>query len=175
MKLLYGKALRDAIGRNEVIANCEDIDHACLDSVRVGLSLKDALITDMRDIDMQNLCPHQFRTAKVSEITIEPGRFYIGTSRERIRIPSNMLGQMFTRSKYARVGLEFALSSSFVFPGYGLKEPMPFVFEISTRTSPMKLTSGVTYAFLVLYELAEGIPCKPDGDKQFPFIEGGLS
>jgi hypothetical protein len=85
-----------------------------------------------------------------------------------------MLGQMFTRSKFARVGLEFALSSSFIFPGYGLNDPVPFVFEISTRASTVTLTAGGTYAFLVMYELDEDVRCKPESGRPFPFIEGGL-
>jgi deoxycytidine triphosphate deaminase len=174
MKLLYGKALRDALARQEIIADCDDIDRACLDSVRIGLSLHNVVLTDIQNIDMKSVVPRQFTRTEFSELTLEPGHLYIGTSRERIRIPSNMLGQMFTRSKYARVGIEFALSSSFVFPGYGLDEPKPFVFEISTRVPSVTVTSGVTYAFLVLFQLDEDVPSKPEARRQFPFTEEGL-
>lgn len=174
MRLLFGNELGAALDRNEVI--CAESGRAAnrLDDIRIGLSLDDSLITDIGDIDPTRLVPARFHRFRFEKTIIEPGRFYLGASRERIRIPPNVMGQMFTRSKYARVGLEFALSSSFVFPGYGWDDPKPFVFEISARAAPIELRAGNVYAFLTLFILDRSLLPKPTRDREFPFVQGGL-
>lgn len=171
MRLIHGSALKEFLERGEIIADCADSPAVCLDEIRVGLSLAPRLVTDLTDIDVERVEPASSRTT--SDLTVVPGRFYLGSSQERIRIPNNVIGQMFTRSKYARVGLEFALSSSFIFPGYGWDDPQSFVFEISSRCAPIKLTAGRVYAFLVLYELEDCTFVKEAGTR-FPLKPGFL-
>jgi deoxycytidine triphosphate deaminase len=174
MKLLYGEALAAALKRNEIVVPESGCAVQRLDEIRIGLTLSGTLITDISEIDSREFKPTHFKRLEFTKAPILPHHFYLGTSHERIRIPPNVIGQMFTRSKYARVGLEFALSSSFIFPGYGWHEPTPFVFEISARAAPVEVAAGEIYAFLVLFTLDDPIHPKPVQSRTFPFVEGGL-
>lgn len=174
MKLLYGEALTASLDRNEIVCARSGQSARRLDDIRVGLTLDGTVVTGIHDVDSRTLRPARFDRVEFADTVISPGEFYLGVSRERIRIPPNVIGQMFTRSKFARLGIEFALSSSFIFPGYGWDNPTPFIFEISARAAPVQVSAGEVYAFLVLFTLDEPIVPKPGGNNEFPFVAGGL-
>lgn len=67
-------------------------------------------------------------------------------------LPRNIFGIINTRSKYARLGLELARSSTFVIPGFGAERPSPIVFEITVPHSIQGLRAREAYGFLLLFE-----------------------
>jgi len=90
---------------------------------------------------------------------------------EEFSLPDNIMAIVYTRSKYARIGLEMVRSSVFVIPGFGRTTPTPIVFEISTSVEVTNLTSDEKYAFLLFYELTNGIELTASDYKtRFPLM-----
>jgi hypothetical protein len=83
--------------------------------------------------------------------TLRPGRFYLATTRERVRLGPNYFGSVHTRSKYARVGFETLTSSNFLVPGFGSTGPAPIVLEITTRLPTSGLSRDHVYCFMLIY------------------------
>jgi dCTP deaminase len=89
---------------------------------------------------------------KKDEIVIMPGQFILGISKEKIKLPDNVCGWLYGRSRFARFGLSIHSTASFIHPGIHNKQ----VFEISnTSNMPLVLKSGVKIGQIIL-ERAEG-------------------
>lgn len=54
---------------------------------------------------------------KEKSITLPPGGMCLGITRERITMPSDMIGTLEGRSRYARMGLAVHVTSALVMPG----------------------------------------------------------
>ena len=50
-------------------------------------------------------------------ITLEPGEMCLGITKERIRLPADIMGSLEGRSRYARMGLAVHITSALVQPG----------------------------------------------------------
>lgn len=54
---------------------------------------------------------------KEKSITLAPGGMCLGITREKIRMPKDMIGTLEGRSRYARMGLAVHVTSALVMPG----------------------------------------------------------
>ena len=60
-------------------------------------------------------------------IELKPGDFVLGITRERIRLPSNIMGILSGRSRFARLGLMVHVSSNLVHPGSNNRQVLEIV------------------------------------------------
>lgn len=135
----------------------ENAEALFLDDVRIGLRLRDKLLEVRSARKPRSMDSARKRELYVAEATLRPGRLYLGLSREELWLPPNVMGLLYTRSKYARLGLNMMGSSVFVIPGFGGGTPTPIAFELSVLVRMRGLTASERYAFLVLYELSGSV------------------
>ncbi|MBI2671133.1 dCTP deaminase [Candidatus Woesearchaeota archaeon] len=89
---------------------------------------------------------------KTKSIVLEPNEYALGITKERIKLPSNICGNITGRSRYARFGLSIHVTASYIQPGINNKQ----VLEIK-NVSPFSivLSQGLKICQLVL-ERTEG-------------------
>ena len=86
------------------------------------------------------------------QIILRPGEFILGITREKIKLPDNICGWIYGRSRFARFGLNVHSVASFIQPGVNNKQ----VFEISNLSGmPLILKPGTKIAQIIL-ERTEG-------------------
>jgi dCTP deaminase len=80
-------------------------------------------------------------------IILQPGQYVLGITKERIKFPSNICGELVGRSRFARFGVSIHVTASFVQPGVDNKQ----VLEIK-NVSPYTiiLTEGLKICQLIL-------------------------
>jgi len=82
---------------------------------------------------------------KSSSITLEPGGFIIGISKEKITLPKNICGILSGRSRFARFGIAVHTTAFLVHPGVSNHQ----VFEIkNTSNNIVTLKPGLKVAQL---------------------------
>ena len=87
------------------------------------------------------------KLVRKDKITVMPGQFILGISKEKINLPKNICGWLYGRSRFARFGISIHSTASFVHPGVNNKQ----VFEISNHSNvPLVLKSGLRIAQLIL-------------------------
>lgn len=106
--------------------------------------------------------------------TLNRDSTYLGFSKERLMLPSNVIGSLHTRSTLARIGLDFFGSSTYVSPGFGAETPTKIVFEITARVQVRNLPLHEHVAGLVLYQI-NGVDAvwrgKGNHASRFPFVD----
>jgi dCTP deaminase len=80
-------------------------------------------------------------------ITLKPGQFVLGITKERIRLPDNMVGWLEGRSRFARLGLSIHITASFVQPGVDNRQVLEI---INLAPHPLELKAGTKVCQLVL-------------------------
>jgi len=76
-----------------------------------------------------------YTIAKKGSITIKPGEFVLGITKEKITLAENLCGLLSGRSRFARLGILVHATASFIQPGISNRQ----VLEIK-NASPNKLT-----------------------------------
>ncbi|MBO1329502.1 dCTP deaminase [Acetobacter suratthaniensis] len=88
--------------------------------------------------------------------TIQPRDLVLGCTRERIRIPSDIVGQISPLSHVARFGLGVTCGADFVNPGYGGSAASMLTLELYNYNSrPLELCAGMPIAHLRFVTLGE--------------------
>lgn len=146
-----------------------------LDDLRIGLRMRQFLLqVDNAVVDL-SMAERPDNAIKVKKLALEetvlmPGLLYIAITQEEFRLPSDVLGWIYTRSKYARVGFNAVASSRVIIPGYGQTRPTPLVLELSVLRPTVGLKTDEAYAFLLLFELDEPtVVYKKDYWNRFPY------
>jgi dCTP deaminase len=86
------------------------------------------------------------------EILVMPGQFVLGITKEKIKLPNNICGWIYGRTRYARFGLSVHSTASFIQPGVNNKQ----VFEISNKSNmPLILKAG-TKIGQIIFERIDG-------------------
>ncbi|PPR47015.1 MAG: Deoxycytidine triphosphate deaminase [Alphaproteobacteria bacterium MarineAlpha5_Bin9] len=98
--------------------------------------------------------------AKNNSILINPGSFYILKSKEKIKIPKSMAGEMIPYD--TAIGDFRAHYAGFFDPGFGDNFGSHAVLEVRTSEVPFSLEDGQTIA-KILYEKLNKIPSKTYG------------
>jgi len=87
-----------------------------------------------------------------NEITLHPGEFILGITKEKIKLPENICGWLQGRSRFARLGLTIHITASFVQPG---SENRQVLEMINLCPHPLRIKAGERIVQLVL-ERTEG-------------------
>ena len=92
------------------------------------------------------------KLVRKNEIVVMPGQFLLGISKEKIKLPGNICGWIYGRSRFARFGLTVHSTASFIQPGINNKQ----IFEISNMSNiPLVLKAGTRIGQIIL-ERVEG-------------------
>lgn len=124
-----------------------------LDEFKIGLTLADEGWVLPHTVNMAK----PMRRRRLSRVnlrrqTLQPGRLYLGTSKEHFRLPHNVFGLLHTRSSYARHGIDCFGSSVYVSPGFGSDGAAPIVFELRVLSAVRNLPN-FPMAGMVLFAL----------------------
>ncbi len=74
---------------------------------------------------------------KVKELSLEPGAFVLGITKEKIRLPQDICGSLSGRSRFARLGLVVHATANFVHPGVNNRQVLE-IKNISNSTLVLK-------------------------------------
>ena len=84
---------------------------------------------------------------KRDKIMLMPGQFILGITKEKIKMPNNVCGFLYGRTRFARFGLSIHTTASFIHAGVSNNQ----VFEISNESNvPLVLKAGTKIAQLIL-------------------------
>lgn len=93
----------------------------------------------------------KLKTIKKS-ITLKPGDFILGITKERIKLPNNICAFLSGRTKFARLGLAVHVTANFINPDTNNKQ----VFEIKNLSNqPIKLFPG-TKICQIIFQKTKG-------------------
>lgn len=79
-------------------------------------------------------------------VILEPGALVLGITRERIRLPPDIMGTLEGRSRYARMGLAVHVTSALVQPGVDNHQVLEIV---NMGPKPMKIWAGMRISQVV--------------------------
>lgn len=153
----------------ELIQNGGIIHRHCqyLDGIKIGLRIDPVghvlpAVVDLGDKG-SSLEPFDVRTE-----AMVPGRLYLLRTEEAIALPPTIFGFMHTRSRFARLGLDFLGSSNYVAPAYGDGAPANLVLEVTCKAQTRNLPLDTAVAALVLFEVETPIRAH-SATNRFPF------
>jgi dCTP deaminase len=157
------------IGKRELLKLIEEgvieidpFDPSAVGSVSVDLTLgnhfrvfsPDELEVYSEDIDPSRLGElveiqdHEF-------IELKHGDFVLGITRERIRVPENIIGILSGRSRFARLGLMVHVSSNFIHPGSNNRQVLEIV---NLGPHLIRLHPGIRICQVAFAEVKGGVP-----------------
>ncbi len=92
-------------------------------------------------------------------LTLEPGEFALGITKEKIKLSNNICGWLSGRTRYARLGLGVHVTANFIQPGVNNKQ----VLELKNLgNTPIKLKAG-SKVIQIIFERTEGKASKYTG------------
>ena len=116
----------------------------------IDLTLDNKFRIFYRDIEGDDYRKYSRLTNK-NEITLEPGDFILGITKEKITL-KNLCGWLQGRSTYARIGLGIHVTANFIHPGVSNKQ----VLEIKNLNNyKMRIKAGMKICQLII-EMVEG-------------------
>ncbi len=84
---------------------------------------------------------------KRDKLTLMPGQFILGITKEKINLPDDVCGFLYGRTRFARFGLSIHSTAMFIHAGVRNKQ----VFEITNNSNvPLVLKAGTKIAQLIL-------------------------
>ncbi len=86
------------------------------------------------------------------EYTLMPGELILGLTKERIKMPSYLVGWLQGRSRFARIGLMIHITANLVQPGVNNKQVLE-IYNASNR--PIKIFAG-TKICQIIFEYTKG-------------------
>jgi dCTP deaminase len=87
---------------------------------------------------------------KASSITLPPGGMCLGITKEKIHMPSNLIGTLEGRSRYARMGLAVHVTSALVQPGSSNHQVLEIV---NFAPFPVTIREGMRVSQIVFERL----------------------
>mgnify|MGYP000574537180 CR=1 FL=1 len=166
MKLCNKNKVLELIRKNHlVVESNQEVESHFLDELRFGLKLGPKLSTIKSEVDLNLAKKHEYNLNRLINLDtnsiLESGKLYLGSTQAKFQLPSNLLASIHTRSKFARIGLEFLCSSNIVIPDFGAAAPAEIIFEIKSSNRILNFYDpNLYYAFLLFYELEQDIPNK---------------
>lgn len=170
MRLLKKAELLKLIENKElVIESSLSSENLFLDELRFGLTI-DEIIELKGEVDLQHFTSVETSSVNIDSLIIYPERFYIGITNQKFGLPNNLIGFIYTRSMYARVGIEFVQSSNMIIPGFGMSKSTPIILEIQSNLTTRGFTKNDIYCFVLFFEVDEAIDSnvKIDYTSRFP-------
>lgn len=98
-----------------------------------------------------------FEMKKARTITLKPGELCLGKTLERLTLPSDVMGKLEGRSRYARMGVIIHTTSALVQPGSDNRQVLEIV---NLAPFPIMLHSGMRVS-QVVFERLESATGKP--------------
>lgn len=84
------------------------------------------------------------------QVTLKPGEFILGITKEKITLPENICGHLSGRSRFARLGIIVHATASFIQPGIDNKQVLE-IYNLSKRA--LILNPGIRICQLSLNEM----------------------
>jgi deoxycytidine triphosphate deaminase len=156
--------------RFAVLCEAGEIVHeSCefLDGIKIGLHVNGEILQAPDVVDPSSIDASLWKRHRVKDTRLHPSQFFLATTRERIAISSRIFGQLHTRSKWARLGLDCVGSSHYVSPGFGAGRPTPVVLELAARVT-IELPQNEPLAALILFELEHPVRSSQNDPLRFP-------
>ncbi len=163
MKICNKDKIAKLVAQRKIIIESNiSVDDHFLDQIRFGLRLDSRLTYLNETVDLKLSTKHQYSIGESlrlnSNSILESNSFHLGKSCAKFELPANIIATIHTRSKFARVGLEFLCSSNLMIPGFGYEQPSEIVYEIRNTYRLKNFYDNYTfYSFLIFYELDEHI------------------
>ena len=157
------------LGRNEIlrlvkegILEIDPFDESAVGPASVDLTLgnvfrvfsPDEIEVYSEDVDASRL-GELIELKDWEYIELKPGDMVLGITRERIRLPSNILGILSGRSRFARLGLMVHVSSNLVHPGSNNRQVLEIV---NMGPHLIRLHPGVRICQIAFAEVRGGEP-----------------
>ncbi|MDD5340256.1 MAG: dCTP deaminase [Candidatus ainarchaeum sp.] len=98
-----------------------------------------------------------FRMKKAKSVTLTTGQMCLGRTVERLTLPSDIMGNLEGRSRYARMGLIIHITSALVQPGSDNRQVLEIV---NLAPFPVKLHAGMRIS-QVVFQRMESNTAKP--------------
>ena len=98
-----------------------------------------------------------FRMKKAKSVTLATGQMCLGKTVEKLTLPSDVMGKLEGRSRYARMGLIIHITSALVQPGSDNRQVLEIV---NLAPVPVKIHAGMRIS-QVLFERMESGTAKP--------------
>jgi dCTP deaminase len=93
-------------------------------------------------IDFKKYC----KVKNMKKITLLPGEFVLGRTKEKIKLPEDISGLLSGRSRFARLGLGVHITAFFINPGVDNRQ----IFEIKNNSNnPLTLYPGLKIGQIV--------------------------
>lgn len=134
------------------IGDIKQSDCQFLDGIKIGLRIVPKLLKSPSVVDAR-YPGDGFAEILLGSEPLRPGEFYLASTVERISVCNRIFGQLHTRSRWARVGLDCVGSSTYLSPGFGGDTPTPLVLEIRAFVTIEGIQTSDALGGLVLFEL----------------------
>jgi len=151
--LLSDKDLRHEIASRRIVftpvLKKEQIGGASVDLTLAGRFwvFKSKYANSHRPVDLSKV---NFREATEEvvqkSIVLSPGQIVLGITKERIKLPSDIMGSLEGRSRYARMGLAVHITSALVQPGSDNHQVLEIV---NFAPFPVKISEGMRISQVV--------------------------
>jgi len=118
------------------------------DSIDLTLDNKFRIFDHKKVVLSENVNYKKYsKLIKRDKLLLMPGQFILGITKEKIKLPDDVCGFLYGRTRYARFGLSIHSTASFVHAGVYNNQ----VFEISNDSNvPLVLKAGTRIAQLIL-------------------------
>lgn len=104
---------------------------------------KNKKFVDLKKDDFNKI----FEKKKLKELVLLPYQMCLGVTKERIKLPSDIMGRLEGRSRYARMGLAVHITSSLVQPGTDNRQILEIV---NLAPFPIKIYSQMKISQICL-------------------------
>ena len=98
------------------LVGAASIDLTLSNEFRIFNNNKDVILNENSDYKKYT------RLVKTKKIILKPDEFILGLTKERIKLPENICGWLYGRTRFARFGLSVHVTASFVQPGIDNKQ-----------------------------------------------------
>lgn len=162
--LLSDKDLRHEIASRRIVftplLKKEQIGGASVDLTLAGRFwvFKNKYANSHRPVDLSKVSfTEATEEVKQKSIVLSPGQIVLGITKERIKLPANIMGSLEGRSRYARMGLAVHITSALVQPGSDNHQVLEIV---NFAPFPVKVSEGMRIS-QVVFEYMKSPTSKP--------------
>ncbi len=162
--LLSDKDIRHEIAKRRMVffphLHLDQIGGASVDLTLDGRFwlFKTGYANSHRPVDLDKVAFTQAtEELKQKSIILAPGQIVLGITKEKIRLPSDIMGRLEGRSRYARMGLAVHITSALVQPGSDNHQVLEIV---NFAPFPVKISEGMRIS-QVVFEYMKTPTSKP--------------
>lgn len=95
---------------------------------------------------------------RCTTVTCKPGSFILGTTLEKVCLPSDIVGMIWTLSHLARFGLSVHLNAPWISPSFGSSSPTALTLELTNHNlQSLRIEAGMPACHLVFSRITAGV------------------